>query len=88
MKRDVARYTMTYLACQLFKAEHQRLEGMLQPLQIPEWKWESISMDFILDIPKTTNRYDTIWVIVDRLIKSAHFLPIRMTFSLEQPHYT
>ena len=57
----------------------------LQPLQILEWKWESISMDVILSLPKTTNRYDAIWVIVDRLTKSAHFLPIRTTFSLEQP---
>ncbi|KAL5549711.1 hypothetical protein UlMin_004942 [Ulmus minor] len=54
------------------------------PIEIPEWKWEQISMDFVVGLPKTTNGYDAVWVIVDRLTKSAHFLPIKITYSLEQ----
>ena len=56
----------------------------LQPIQIPEWKWEDIAMDFIVGLPKTINGYDAIWVIVNRLTKSAHFLPIKVTYSMEQ----
>ncbi|KAL5566874.1 hypothetical protein UlMin_030038 [Ulmus minor] len=66
------------------KAEHQRPAGVLQPIEIPEWKWEQISMDFVVGLPKTTNGYDAMWVIVDRLTKSTHFLPIKITYSLEQ----
>ena len=83
-KRDVAKYVSTCLTCQRVKAEHQRPGGVLQPLPIPEWKWEDISMDFITGIPRTTNGYDAIWVIVDRLTKSAHFLAIKVSHSIEQ----
>ena len=84
MKRDVAEYVAKCLICQKIKAEHQRPGGELQPIEIPEWKWEQIAMDFIVGLPKTTKNHDAIWVIVDRLTKSAHFLPIKMTSSLEQ----
>ncbi|KAK2448849.1 hypothetical protein QL285_008096 [Trifolium repens] len=79
MKRDVAEFVASCLTCQKAKVEHQRPAGMLQSLDIPEWKWDSISMDFITGLPKTRRKHDSIWVIVDRLTKSAHFLPVRIT---------
>jgi hypothetical protein len=63
------------------KAEHQRPTGLLQPLKIPEWKWEEIRMDFIVGLPHTQARYDSIWVIVDHLAKIAHFIPVKTTYS-------
>nr|GFC95935.1 retrotransposable element Tf2 [Tanacetum cinerariifolium] len=59
------------------KIKHQRVSGLLQPLDIPVWKWDEISMDFVTGLPRTQRRHDAIWVVVDRLTKSAHFLPIR-----------
>ena len=56
----------------------------MQPLDIPEWKWECITMDFISGLPRTYRKHDVIWVIIDRLTKSAHFLPINMTYSLDR----
>ena len=84
MKNDVAEYVSKCLTCQKVKIEHQRPSGMLQPLEIPQWKWESIAMDFVSGLPRTRAGFDAIWVIVDRLTKSAHFLPIRMTYTLEE----
>ncbi|WVZ50887.1 hypothetical protein U9M48_002094, partial [Paspalum notatum var. saurae] len=75
MKREIARYISECDACQRVKAKHLKLAGTLQPLPITSWKWENISMDFITRLPKTRDGYDSIWVIVDRLTKSAHFLP-------------
>lgn len=84
MKKEIARYVSKCLTCQQVKIEHQRPGGLLQPLPIPEWKWEAITMDFVTGLPRTRNQLDAIWVIVDRLTKSAHFLPIRTTFSLDK----
>ena len=84
MKKEVAEYVAKCLTCQKVKAEHQRPGGELQPLEIPEWKWDQIAMDFVTGLPKTTRSHDAIWVVIDRLTKSAHFIPIRTTFSLEQ----
>ncbi|CAH9097022.1 unnamed protein product [Cuscuta europaea] len=84
MKKDVAKFVQACLTCQQVKAEHQRPGGELQPIQIPEWKWDEISMDFIMGLPQTTGGYDAIWVIVDRLTKSAHFIPISASISLEK----
>jgi hypothetical protein len=67
--------------CQQVKVEHQRPARFLQPLQGPEWKWEEIVMDFIVGLPRTQSRYDSIWVIVDRLTKVAHFIPVKTTYS-------
>ena len=67
--------------CQRVKAEHQRPAGLLHPLKIPEWKWEEIGMDFIVGLPRTSAGYDSIWVIVDRLTKVAHFIPVKTTYS-------
>jgi transposase InsO family protein len=63
------------------KAEHQRSAGLLHPLKIPEWKWEEIGMDFIEGLPRTSTGYDSIWVIVDRLTKVAHFILMKTTYS-------
>ena len=71
------------LTCRRVKAEHQRPHGKLQPLEVPEWKWEQITMDFITKLPRTARGVDAIWVIVDRLTKSAHFLAISESFSAE-----
>jgi hypothetical protein len=65
MKHDIAKYVALCDTCQRVKAEHQRLTGLLQPLKVPEWKWEEIGMDFIVGLPWTQKGYDSIWVIVD-----------------------
>ncbi|GKF08170.1 putative reverse transcriptase domain-containing protein, partial [Tanacetum coccineum] len=77
MKADIATYVSKCLTCAKVKAEHQRPSGLLVQPAIPEWKWDNIMMDFIIKLPKSSQGFDTIWVIVDRLTKSAHFLPIR-----------
>ena len=76
MKREIAEWVSKCYTCQRVKAEHQRPSGLIQPLKIPEWKWENIAMDFILGLPRTKSGHDAIWVIVDRLTKSAQFLLI------------
>jgi hypothetical protein len=63
------------------KAECKHPGGLLQPIAIPEWKWEVISMDFITGFPKTVRQHDSIMVVVDRLTKVAHFIPVKSTFS-------
>jgi hypothetical protein len=60
--------------------EHQRPTGLLQPLEVPVWKWEDISMDFIVGLPRTQKGNDSIWVIVNRSTKVAHFIPVQWTF--------
>jgi hypothetical protein len=81
MKRYVVEYAALCDTCQRVKVEHQRPAGLLQPLKIPEWKWEEIRMDFIVGLPRTQAGYDLIWVIVNRLIKAAHFIPVKTTYS-------
>jgi hypothetical protein len=81
MKRDVAKYVALYDTCQRVKAKHQRPAGLLQPLQVPEWKWEEITIDFIKGSPRTQPGYDSIWVIMDLLTKVAHFIPIKTTYT-------
>nr|GEZ75634.1 retrotransposon protein, putative, Ty3-gypsy subclass [Tanacetum cinerariifolium] len=66
------------------KIEHQQASGLLQPLNIHVWKWDEISMDFVTGLPRTQRRHDAIWVVVDRLTKSAHFLPIRKDYSVSR----
>ena len=63
------------------KAEHQKPAGLLQPLLIPEWKWDKLGMDFITGLPRTHSGYDSIWVVVDRLTKVAHFIPVKTTYT-------
>jgi hypothetical protein len=81
MKCSVAEYVAICDTCQRVKAEHQRLAGLLQPLKIPEWKWEEITMDFIVGLPRTQKGYNSIWVVVDRLTKVAHFILVNTTYS-------
>ena len=84
MKREVAKYVSECDTCKRVKASHLKSASPLQPLSIPSWKWEDISMDFIVGLPKTSKGYDSIWVIVDRLTKSAHFLPVKIIFMAKQ----
>ena len=72
----MAKYVAKCITCQQVKADDQRPSGLLQPLEVPKWKWESISMDFVDGLPKTRKGNDSIWVVVDRLTKTAHFIPI------------
>ncbi|GJS54393.1 retrotransposon protein, putative, ty3-gypsy subclass [Tanacetum coccineum] len=83
MKKDIALYVSKCLTCSKVKAEHQKSSGLLQQPEIPEWKWERIAMDFITKLPRTSSGHDSIWVIADRLTKSAHFLPIRKDFKMD-----
>lgn len=84
MKAEVATYVSKCLTCAKVKVEYQKPSGLLQQPEIPQWKWEQITMDFITKLPKTATGCDTIWVIVDRLTKSAHFLAIKETDTMER----
>nr|GEW36094.1 hypothetical protein [Tanacetum cinerariifolium] len=84
MKIDIAIYVSKCLTCSKVKAEHQRPLGLLQKPKIPKCKWEKITMDFITKLPRSKNGHDTIWVIVDRLTKSAYFLAIREDYSTKR----
>jgi hypothetical protein len=81
IKRDVAAHVALCDTCHRVKAEHQRPAGLLQLLKVPEWKWEEIGMDFIVGLPRTRDGYDSIWIIVDRLTKVAHFIPVKTTYT-------
>ncbi|GKC12423.1 putative reverse transcriptase domain-containing protein [Tanacetum coccineum] len=84
MKADIATYVSKCLTCAKVKAEHQRLSGLLQQPEIPLWKWERITMNFVSGLLRTPSGYDSIWVIVDRLTKSTHFLPIKKMDNMEK----
>ena len=76
MKRDMAKYISRFMKCQQVKVEHQHHAGLLQPLPVPGWKWEVISMDFITRLPMTWRQHDSIMVVVDKLTKETHFIPV------------
>ena len=80
----MADFVRQCLTCQQVKVEHQRLAGLLRPLEVADWKWEHITMDFVTHMLQTSQKHDAVWVIVDRLTKSAHFLVVRITFTLEE----
>jgi hypothetical protein len=80
MKREIAPYVAECDVCQRVKAKHLKPAGTLQPLPIPSWKRENIGMDFITGLPRAPQGYDSIWVIIDRLTKSAHFLLVKTTY--------
>ncbi|KAL5739012.1 hypothetical protein ACOSQ2_028192 [Xanthoceras sorbifolium] len=84
MKKDVIEFVNKCITCQQVKAEHQVPSGLLQPIAIPEWKWDRITMDFVTGFPLTRSKHDAVWVIVDRLTKSAHFLLVRTDYSLDR----
>jgi hypothetical protein len=84
MKRNIAEYVAQCPSCQLVKAEHQMPTGQILPVEVPMWKWDKITMDFVVGLPRTPNGQDAIWVIVDKLTKSAHFLPIKIIDSMDK----
>ena len=81
MKKDIAEYVAVCDVCRRVKAEHQKPAGLLQPMPIPEWKWDKLGMDFITGLPRTKLGYDSIWVVVDRLTKVAHFILVKTTYT-------
>nr|GEW17351.1 hypothetical protein [Tanacetum cinerariifolium] len=84
LRADVATYVGKCLTCAKVKAKHLKPSGLLQQPKIPKWKWENVTMDFVTGLPRTLSGYDSIWVIVDQLTKSAHFLPKKKTDSIEK----
>jgi len=84
MKKDVVNYISQCSVCQQVKVEHQKPVDLLLPLPIPEWKWDNIAMDFVMGLPRISRGYNSIWMIVDRLTKSANFLPIKKTYPLSR----
>jgi hypothetical protein len=81
MKRVIAEHVAICDSCQRIKVEHQRPAGLLQPLQIPQWKWDEIGMNFIVELPHTRAGYHSIWVVVDRLTKLAHLIPVKASYN-------
>ncbi|GKD07972.1 putative reverse transcriptase domain-containing protein, partial [Tanacetum coccineum] len=84
MKKDIAMYVSKCLTCLKVKAEHQRPSSLLQQPEIPKWKWEGIAIDIVIKLSRTSSGHDTIWVIMDRLTKSTHFLPIREDYKMDR----
>ena len=84
MKNEVAEFVARCLTCQKVKFEHKRMRRLVQPLDMPEWKWDSISMDFVSALPVSKNGLNMIWVVVDRLTKTARFVPMKDTWDMEQ----
>jgi len=84
MTKDIVGYVARCLNFQQVKYEHQRPGGLLQQMTIPEWKWEHITMDFVVGLPRTLGKFDAVWVIVDRLTKSAHFISVVTTYTSER----
>ena len=84
MKRDVSEFVTKRMVCQKVKAEHLVPLGLLQPIKIPKWKWDRITMDFVVGLPVTGRKHHSVWVVVDRLTKSAHFLSVRIDYSLDK----
>ena len=82
IKKEIAEFMYACLVCQKSKIEKQKPSGLMQPLFVPEWKWDNISMDFVGALPKIVKGFNSIWVIVDRLMKSAHFVSIKTGMSV------
>ncbi|KAA3469696.1 DNA/RNA polymerases superfamily protein [Gossypium australe] len=76
MKKDISEFVSKCLICQHVKAEHQVPLGLVQPIMVSEWEWDRIIMDFVTGLPLTPKKKDAVWVVVDRLTKSAHFIPL------------
>ena len=84
IKRDVSEFVTRCMVCQKVKAERQVPLGLLQLIKIPEWKWDRITMDFVVGLPVIGRKHDSVWVVVDQLTKLAHFLPVRTDYSLDK----
>ena len=83
VKRDVIEYVSKCLTCQQVKAEHQVPSGLLNPIPVPQWKWDNIAMDFVSGLPLMQKKHDSVWVIVDRLTMSAYFVPVRIDYFMD-----
>jgi hypothetical protein len=84
MKREAARYVSEYDTCRKVKADYMKPRGLLQTLSIPEWKWDNISMDFIMGLPMMACKFHSIWVIVDRLYKSTNFILVNTNYKVQK----
>src|SRR3954467_3897493 len=84
MKEDISRYVEECDVCHRAKAEHQRPTRTLQPLNIPEWKWDKVEMDFVTGFPSSQKGHDVILVVIDRFSKVAQFLPVKETITASQ----
>jgi hypothetical protein len=84
MKCETARYVLECDTCQKVKADYMKPRCMLQPFSVPDWKWDDISTDFIVGLPLTSHKFNSIWVIVDRLTKSAYFIPINTNYNVQK----
>ena len=84
IKRDVTEYVSKCLTCKQVKAKHQVPYGLLNPILVPQWKWDNIAMDFVSGLPLMQKKHDSVWVIVDRLTKSSHFVPVMIDYSKDQ----
>ena len=84
MKRDVSEFVTKCMVCQKVKAEHKVPLGLLQPIRIPKWKLDRITMDFMVGLPLTGRKHDSVLVVIDQLTKPAHFLPVRTDYSLDK----
>lgn len=84
MKKEIVEFVSRCLVCQQTKAEHQRPAGLLWQLEIPVWKWDEVTMDLVTGLPKAPIKQDAIWVIVDQPRKSAHFIPIKVSYTTER----
>ncbi|WMV37845.1 hypothetical protein MTR67_031230 [Solanum verrucosum] len=83
MKKDIAEFVAKCPHFQQVKVEHQKPRGLSQDISIPTWKWKELNMDFIVGLPRTRRQYDSIWVIIDRMTKLVHFIPIKVSYSVE-----
>jgi hypothetical protein len=83
MKHEATLYVLECGTCRKIKADYMKTGGLLQPLSIPDWKWDDINMDFIVGLPLTARKFDSIWVLVDQLTKSAHFIPVHTKYRVE-----
>jgi hypothetical protein len=81
--KEIIEYIARCMECQKVKVEHRHPAGLLQPLPIPEWKWDVVTMDFITGLPRTSKKHDSIMVVVDKLTKAAHFIPLKTTHRAE-----
>jgi hypothetical protein len=84
MKREITHYVSECDTYRKVKADYMKPRGLLQLLSIPEWKWDDISIDFIVGLPLTAYKFDSIWVILDQLSKFAHFLPVNTNYKVQK----
>jgi hypothetical protein len=84
MKRETGHYVYECDTCRKVKADYMKPRGLLQPLSILEWKWDDIGMDFIVGLPLMAHKFDSIWVIMDRLSKSIHFIPVHTRYDVRR----